>query len=152
VAHPAVPSDLADLVANIHRLARRTLRRGRGAPRLRGAQVELLRLLEAQPGMRVSDAAKELGLAGNSVSTLVRQLIELDLLKREPDPEDGRAVLLLPTREALRRLREWQDRRSALYREHFARLSDGDQAALAAALPALRRLAGSLHQDLEAME
>ncbi|QHC24992.1 MarR family winged helix-turn-helix transcriptional regulator [Streptomyces sp. GS7] len=144
-----LPDSLADVLAGIQRLIRRRLRRGLTAPRLRGAQVELLRLVASQPGIRVSAAAKDLYLAGNSVSTLVNQLSRAGYLRRETDPGDRRSALLYPTPEARSRLHDWETRRSALVREQVARLPEADRAALAAALPALRRLAHNLHEETE---
>jgi DNA-binding MarR family transcriptional regulator len=150
VSRSGESSELEELLMGIHRLIRRRLRQGLTGPRLRGAQVELLRLVRDRPDVRVSVAAKELGLAGNSVSTLVRQLVGLGLLIREADPLDGRAALLHLTADAERRLDEWHDRRSSLFRHHVLQLPQTDQAALTAALPALRRLADSLHEEAEA--
>jgi DNA-binding MarR family transcriptional regulator len=143
------PSELENVLAGLNRLIRRRLRAGLQFPRLRGAEVELLRLVRTRPDLRVSEAAKELGLAGNSVSTLVKGLVELGMLERVGDPSDGRATLLRVTAEAENRLREWADRRSALVRGHIERLSAADRAALDAALPALRALSASLHEEAE---
>ena len=77
------PEDLADALAGLQRLIRRRLREGMTVPRLRGAEVDLLRLVEDHPGIGVSEAAKELYLAGNSVSTLVNQLVRDGFLTRE---------------------------------------------------------------------
>lgn len=140
---------LADVLAGVQRMIRRRLRAGLTAPRLRGAQIELLRLVGTRPGIRVSDAAKELYLAGNSVSTLVNQLSRAGYLRRETDPADRRSVLLLPTEAATSRLADWQARRSALVREQVDLLTDEERAALATALPALRRLARNLHEEAE---
>jgi DNA-binding MarR family transcriptional regulator len=143
------PSELENVLAGLNRLIRRRLRAGLQLPRLRGAEVELLRLVRGHPGLRVSEAAKELGLAGNSVSTLVKGLVELGMLERSADPSDGRATLLRITPAAEKRLQEWQDRRSVLVRAHIERLSPADRAALDAALPALRALSASLHEEAE---
>ncbi|MGW1029964.1 MarR family winged helix-turn-helix transcriptional regulator [Streptomyces sp. NPDC002577] len=143
------PDALADALAGLQRLIRRRLRSGMTEPPLRGAQVELLRLVAARPGIRVSDAAKELYLAGNSVSTLVNQLGRAGYLLRETDPDDRRSARLIPTPAAEARLRDWQERRAALVRTQVSRLSDADRAALLAALPALRRLAQNLHEEVE---
>lgn len=144
--------DLSDAFAGvmigISRLVRRRLRREMPGPRLRGAQVELLRLVAANPGISVSAAAKELYLAGNSVSTVVNQLTAAGLLQRETRSDDRRSARLLATPEAEARLRAWQERRAALVREHVERLSDDDRAALAAAMPALRRLADDLQEEV----
>lgn len=143
------PDSFADVLGGVQRLIRRRLRAGMPEPRLRGAQVELLRLVMAHPGIRVSAAARELYLAGNSVSTLVNQLVKAGFLYRETDPEDRRSARLTVTPAAEARMREWQARRGALVREQVARLSESDQAALAAAVPALRKLAENLHEEVE---
>ncbi|QDO37762.1 MarR family transcriptional regulator [Streptomyces sp. RLB3-17] len=143
------PEALADALAGVQRLIRRRLRSGTTAPRLRGAEVELLRLVVARPGIGVSEAAKELYLASNSVSTLVNQLARDGYLNRETDPADRRAARLLPTPAADARLRDWRERRTALVRRQVARLDEAERAALEAALPALRKLAVNLHEEAE---
>ncbi|MER7683103.1 MarR family winged helix-turn-helix transcriptional regulator [Streptomyces sp. NPDC096934] len=143
------PEALADTLAGVQRLIRRRLRGGMTAPRLRGAEVDLLRLVVARPGIGVSEAAKELYLAGNSVSTLVNQLARGGYLVRETDPADRRAARLMPTPAAEARLRDWRQRRAALVRNQVVRLDEADRAALEAALPALRRLAANLHEEAE---
>ncbi|MGW3451172.1 MarR family winged helix-turn-helix transcriptional regulator [Streptomyces sp. NPDC001076] len=143
------PEELADALVGIQRLIRRRLRRGLTRPRLRGAEVELLRLVESRPGIGISDAAKELYLASNSVSTLVNQLVKDGFMRRETDPADRRAARLLLTEDAEKRLADWQRRRAELVAGHVARLDEGDREALRAALPALRRLADTLHEEAE---
>ncbi|MEU8580368.1 MarR family winged helix-turn-helix transcriptional regulator [Streptomyces abikoensis] len=144
MAAGSLPDELAGVLSGIQRMARRRLWHGLPGPRPRGAQVELMRLVTARPGIGVSAAARELCLAANTVSTLVNQLMSAGLLRREADPGDGRAVLLFPTPSCGERLRDWDARRAALFREHVRELTDEDRAALVAALPALRRLAASM--------
>jgi DNA-binding MarR family transcriptional regulator len=141
------PEELADALVGVQRLVRRRLRREMPAPPLRGAEVELLRLVVDRPGIGISDAAKELYLAGNSVSTLVNQLARQGYLVRETDPADRRAARLLPTPAAEERLGEWRGRRADLVRRQVARLDGADLEALAAAIPALRRLADNLGEE-----
>ncbi|MFI5977633.1 MarR family winged helix-turn-helix transcriptional regulator [Streptomyces sp. NPDC051452] len=148
-ASEAFPVELADALVRIQRLIRRRLRGGLTGPRLRGAEVELLRLVESRPGIGISEAARELHLAGNSVSTLVNQLARDGYLLRETDPADRRAARLLLTDAAVGRLADWQRRRAELFGRHVARLDDTDREALRAALPALRRLALTLHEEAE---
>ncbi|MFE4678656.1 MarR family winged helix-turn-helix transcriptional regulator [Streptomyces sp. NPDC056721] len=147
MATDELADSFADALAAVQRLTRRRLRHGLSAPPLRGAQVELLRLVVDKPGIGVSAAARELRLAGNSVSTLVNQLVKAGFLRRETDPSDRRSALLYATPVAAARLRDWQVRRGTLMREQLAVLDPADRAALAAALPALRKLADSLHED-----
>ncbi|WP_323185440.1 MarR family winged helix-turn-helix transcriptional regulator [Kitasatospora sp. NBC_01287] len=141
---PGLADEFSTLLVGIPRLLRRRLRQELTVPRLRGAQVELLRLVAANPGLRVSAAAKELCLAGNSVSTLVNQLVAEGLLRREVDPADRRAALLRVTPEAAERLDAWSAKRKALVGDLLAELPAGDRQALSAALPALRHLAAEL--------
>src|SRR3954470_22709786 len=105
---------------------RRVLRRGLGArfrqAPLRGAQAELLQQVEAEPGIGVAAAARALHLAGNSVSTLVNQLVDDRLLRREPDPADRRAVRLFLTPEAVERLAKRRAVRRELLDDGLARL------------------------------
>lgn len=143
------PEALSDALAGLQRLIRRRLRGGTSGPRLRGAEVDLLRLVAERPGLGVSEAAKELYLAGNSVSTLVNRLVRDGYLVRETDPADRRAARLLTTPAADARLRDWRQRRGALVRRQVDRLDDADRAALEAALPALRKLAANLHEEAE---
>ncbi len=141
--------ELADALVGVQRLIRRRLRRDMPDPRLRGAEVELLRLVVDRPGIGISDAARELCLAGNSVSTLVNQLVRQGYLVRETHPADRRAARLLPTAAAETRLGEWRRRRSDLVRRQVSRLDAADREALRAAIPALRKLAVNLHEEAE---
>ncbi|MEU5419583.1 MarR family winged helix-turn-helix transcriptional regulator [Streptomyces sp. NPDC020799] len=142
--------ELAGVLTGIHRMVRRRLWAGLTKPRLRGAEAELLHIVTERPGIGVSGAADELYLAANSVSTLVNQLVKAGLLRREADPSDGRVAMLFPTPACQERLRAWDARRGALFRARVRTLPAEDQAALAAALPALRRLARSLRETGEA--
>jgi DNA-binding MarR family transcriptional regulator len=142
------PDELIDALIGVQRLLRRRLR-PQIAPQLRGAEVELLRLVVTRPGLGISDAAKELYLAGNSVSTLVNQLSRQGYLVRETDPADRRAARLMPTPAAEARLGEWRKRRAELVRGGLSRLDEKDLEALRAAIPALRKLADNLHEEAE---
>jgi len=148
VATETFPDEFIDALIGVQRLLRRRLRR-QIAPQLRGAEVELLRLVVAQPGIGISDAAKDLYLASNSVSTLVNQLSRQGYLVRETDPADRRAARLMPTPAAEARLAEWRKRRGELVRGGLAGLEDADRAVLEAAVPALRKLADNLHEEAE---
>jgi DNA-binding MarR family transcriptional regulator len=105
------------------------------------AQSELLRLAAARPGLSVAEAARELRLAPNTVSTLVGRLAEQGLLNRGKDSSDGRAALLTVTQKARQRIAEWRDLRPELAGRALEQLSAADQRALADAVPALLQLA-----------
>jgi DNA-binding MarR family transcriptional regulator len=145
---PATADEVMAVMLALRRVVRRRLRAELPGPPLRGAQVELLQLVETEPGIGVAAAARALHLAGNSVSTLVNQLGASGLLRREIDPADRRAARLFLTDAAVARLARWRDTRSRLVGDAFARLSDGEAATVAAALPALRHLLTELAEDL----
>jgi DNA-binding MarR family transcriptional regulator len=111
------------------------------------AQLELIRLVRRNPGLSVADAAAELGLAANTVSTLVRQLVDAGSLERVRDSADGRVVRLRLTPETRRRVEAWLDRRTAVTARAIAELSPDDRAALRRALPVLAAVAGALERQ-----
>jgi DNA-binding MarR family transcriptional regulator len=141
-------------------LVRRHVRRLTGRPwplsPLTASQSELIRLVRYNPDISVTEAASELGLAANTVSTLVGQLTELGLLRRMPDRHDRRIARLSLTTPAKRQVEAWRDRRAALVTQVLDRLDPADRAALRDALPALSALAEQLRphrdDDQEAME
>jgi DNA-binding MarR family transcriptional regulator len=140
--------EVVAITAALRRVSRRRLRGTVSGPRLRGAQLELLQHVEAEPGTGVAAAARALHLAGNSVSTLVNQLVEEGLLRREIDPADRRAARLLLTDRAQSRLTEWRSARGRLIAVALERMPSADQEALAAALPTFRRLIQELEETL----
>jgi DNA-binding MarR family transcriptional regulator len=146
VDHEGLADALAEQLNGVRRVLRRQLRAGLTGPALPGSQVELLRLVESAPGIGVSAAAAQLHLAGNSVSTLVNQLTEAGLLRRERDPDDRRSARLLLTGAATARLDAWRAARTSLLAEALDELAEDERQALAAALPALARLTGAVSQ------
>src|ERR1700759_731173 len=90
------------------------------------AQLELIRLVRRTPGLSVADAADGLGVAPNTVSTLVRQLVEAGRLEKARDPADGRVVRLRLTPDTRRRVEQWLDRRTAVTADAIAGLPAAD--------------------------
>jgi DNA-binding MarR family transcriptional regulator len=133
--------ELLAAIGLVRRTARRAVRQAWEQEALPPAQGELLRLAASRPGITVADAAQELRLAPNTVSTLVGKLTSAGLLTRSRGPQDARTALLTVTDSARRRLAQWRDLRAELTGQALARLTPGDRRALAAALPALQRLA-----------
>lgn len=142
--------DLASSLAGLQRTVRRRVRSQLHFEPLAGAQGELLRLVTEQPGISVTAAARELHLAGNSVSTQVQHLIKLGYLDRETSPTDRRGAVLRATPAGTERLARWADERSELFARQLLRLGESDLDALTAALPALRALADAIAADTRA--
>src|SRR3984957_5641925 len=143
----AEAADLLAAISAVRRTSRRAARHAWATEPLPPAQSELLRLIPRRPGICVADAAHDLRLAPNTVSTLVGRLAEQGLLRRERSLPDSRSVRLTITDKARRRLAEWRDLRAELASEVLATLSEADRRALAGAIPALVRLAGRMEPE-----
>ena len=138
--------DLMRILGQLRRSVRRRVRQDWPHAPLPETHLELLRLVGERPGLRVQEAAGALRLAPNTVSTLVNKLVAAGLLERSRDRRDGRAARLHLTRAAVRRMAAWRDRRQALVAQAMGTLAPADRAAIAGALPALRRLADALER------
>jgi DNA-binding MarR family transcriptional regulator len=107
-------------------------------------ELEIMRLVQQQPGLRAADVAHRLSVKPSNVSTAVTALVARGLVDRIPDPDDRRVLHLHPTAQAVRDhhalTREW----ARVLAEAVDRLPAGDAAALSAAVDALDRLAESL--------
>lgn len=147
---PRAAADLAlaeDLFAAVGQLRRHGRRLGGGpfpAGTLSGAQVEVVRLVRRRPGLSVAEAAAELALAPNTVSTLVGQLAEAQVLTRVTDPQDRRVARLALTAPAKERVERWRDQRAAATAGAIADLDPSERAALERAVPIISRLAAAL--------
>ena len=142
-----LPGELLGAISQVRRAARRAVRQAWEQESLPPAQSELLRLAADRPGITVADAAQELRLAPNTVSTLVGKLTAAGLLHRSRDPQDARTALLTITESARSRLAQWRDLRADLAAGALSRLTAADRRALAAALPALLRLAEGMESS-----
>jgi DNA-binding MarR family transcriptional regulator len=94
----------------------------------------------------VAEAAQELRLAPNSVSTMVSQLTADGLLTRGRVAADGRAVRLTVTDQGAARIGQWRDIRAELGGRALERLPAADRQAIVAAVPALTRLAEQMEE------
>ena len=145
-AAKAEAAELLAAVGAVRRIARRAVRGSAAAGALPPARSELLRLAARRPGIGVAEAAQELRLAPNSVSTMVSQLAAAGLLNRGRAEEDGRSVRLTVTEAGAARVGQWKDIRSELVGRALDRLSPSDRTAIRAAVPALGRLAEQMEE------
>jgi DNA-binding MarR family transcriptional regulator len=143
----ALAAELTAAWGGGRRRLRREARAVVGGEPLTSSQVELLRLVEGQPGIGVREAAAALHLAANTVSTLVGGLVAVGLLERHPDPGDRRVARLVLTHAATARIRRWRDERDRLLATALGDLDASDVEALRSSLPALERLLAALERD-----
>lgn len=137
-------AQLPHAVVRFRRALQRAIRDEFAADALSPAEVELLLLIARRPGIGVAAAAIELGSAPNTVSTLVRKLLTLALVRRDVDPDDRRSVRLGLTETAESRLDVWRTRRTDVLHRALGALDEGTRRQLGAALPALDQLATAL--------
>jgi DNA-binding MarR family transcriptional regulator len=137
-------AELLAAIGAIRRVARRAARNDLTAEPLPPARSELLRLAVRRPGLSVAEAAAELRLAPNSVSTMVSQLAADGLLARGRAAGDGRMVRLTVTDKGAARVSQWRDARAEIAGRALQVLGDADRQAIRLALPALARLAEQL--------
>ncbi len=101
----------------------------------------LAHLAESGP-LRSSALAETFGVDKGAVSRQVQHLVDLALLDRTPDPDDGRATLLSPTDDACRRLAEIRQQRRRRLDERLGDWSDAELGALVDALARYNRTLG----------
>ena len=132
--------------ARIRRVGRRRQGRPEELERLSGAQLELVKLVRRSPGVSVAQAAAELGLAANTVSTLVRRLGDDGMLVRTADPADRRIARLRLPEELAHRVGAYRDRRMVALGEAIGTLDPAEQATIATATRLLARVADELER------
>ena len=143
-AHRAGAAELLAAISAVRRSARRAVRHAWASEPLPPARGELLRLVASRPGIGVAEAAQELHLAPNTVSTLVGKLTDQGLLSRNRSQPDGRSVRLEVTGQGQARIEEFRDLRAELAGRALAGLPETDRQTLHRAIPALVRLAEQL--------
>jgi DNA-binding MarR family transcriptional regulator len=139
-------AELLTALGAIRRMARRMVRNSPTAGALAPARSEVLRLAARRPGISVAEAARDLCLAPNSVSTMVSQLAADGLISRGRADSDGRSVRLTVTRAGTARIAQWKDIRADAAARALAQLAASDRQAIRSAIPALGRLAEQMEQ------
>lgn len=138
---------LFEVIGRLRRRARQLSGSAWPNGRLTGAQVELVRLVRARPGITVAEAAELLAVAPNTVSTMITRLARARVLRRSVDVRDRRVTRLSLTPTAQRHFDTWHDRRAALAGEAIAHLPAASREALARAIPAIADLAAALNAN-----
>jgi DNA-binding MarR family transcriptional regulator len=103
-------------------------------------QATLLWLVKRSPGLSLAELAAEEGISPPALSGHVDRLERAGLLTRTRTSEDRRRVGLALTDEGAKLLRRIRARRTTWLAGRLVELDENDRAALANALPALRRL------------
>jgi len=123
------PSDLADLLAQTARRIRRGSTEHLAPLGITGAQARVLRIVSGGP-IRMADIAARLEVVPRSVTSMVDGLEGAGLVRRRPDPDDRRSVLVEPTAGGRRLLARLHEARHATAEQVFAPLDASDRAEL----------------------
>ena len=102
--------------------------------------ITTLDTLQAAGPLRVSELAKREALSQPGMTTLINRLEAAGQAERVADPSDGRAALVRITDLGRAVLAERHAARTELLERELLHLDDADRAALAAAVPAIKRL------------
>jgi DNA-binding MarR family transcriptional regulator len=97
-------------------------------------------------GVRVGEIARNLGVRVPSATEQIIKLERAGLARREPDPDDSRAVRVVLTAEGSAAVDSANTRRNAVMAGILSSLSEQDRQALAAALPVIGKINASLQQ------
>ena len=132
-----IADDLLRSIASVRRTSRRHSGRPAEFSTLTDAQLELVRLVARRPGVSIADAAQELRLAPNTVSTLVGQLAAAGIVMRGADALDRRVARLELAPDLRRGVAVWRDRRVVSLGAAIDELPGGDRECLVEALTVL---------------
>ena len=133
-------ADTSRLYVAVGRLSRSLRRIGAGSAELGHGSVSALTTLVKFGAMRLGDLAVKEGVAPPTLSRIISSLADAGYVRREADPDDGRAFLVTPTEAGERIVSGLYSTRLQELQRRIDRLSEEQWAALAAALPALEAL------------
>ena len=122
---------------------------------LSAAQLSILKMLMdagasdgsasgSAAGVRVGEIARNLGVKVPSATEQIIKLERAGLARREPDPNDSRAVRVTLTGAGRVAVGSANERRNAVLAGILSSLSDNDRSALAAALPVIGKINATL--------
>jgi len=101
------------------------------------SQAKVLYLVQADPGLRMSELSARLGVSLSTVSGVVDRLVDQGLLLRQDDPADRRQVVLRITDAGATQLELFRELNVGQFRDMLARIDEADLAVVEQALDIL---------------
>jgi DNA-binding MarR family transcriptional regulator len=101
------------------------------------SQAKVLYLVQATPGLRMSDLSAHLGVSLSTVSGVVDRLVDQGLLARQDDPADRRHVILRITAPGATQLELVRELNAGQVRVLLARVDVADLAVVGQAIAIL---------------
>lgn len=86
-------------------------------------QARTLIEIRNQPGIAQKDIAQRLDISAASVSIAIRQMEDVDLIERRPDPEDGRLMRLYLGKHGREIVQETESQQLAILEEMLSALT-----------------------------
>jgi DNA-binding MarR family transcriptional regulator len=139
-------SDRLDVANRLHSAAIHLLRRARrvdAESHLPAPQLSALSVVVYGGPLTLGALASAEQVRPPTMTRLVAALEGSGLVERELDQEDGRVVRIRATTKGKRILEDGRDRRIALIADELATLPDADVRAIAQALDAIEKVAGT---------
>ncbi|HEX8007181.1 MAG TPA: MarR family transcriptional regulator [Trebonia sp.] len=136
----------ADLSARLERLVG-LLRSLSQTDQLSMTSASTLATLDREGPSRLTALAARQGVTQPGMTQLIARLQESGLVRREPDPADGRVVQVSITAEGKALIARRRERRARHLAVLLTQLDPEHRAALAAALPALDALASARRDE-----
>jgi DNA-binding MarR family transcriptional regulator len=99
----------------------------------------LMVLFQARQPLTARELSRRMGCSEVTVSRFVKALVQAEWVERTPDPNDGRAYLLIPTAKAREALPRFVGVSNALLDQIFAGFSEAELAALESAMDRIRK-------------
>lgn len=109
-----------------------------------GGMSALVTLSRHDDGLRLGELAELEGVRAPTLTKIVAHLEDAGHVRRDPDPDDGRAQRVSLTEAGRDFISEGRDARLGVLRHRLAVLPAGERALLEAALPALEQLVAPL--------
>jgi DNA-binding MarR family transcriptional regulator len=137
--------DVAEIANRLHSAAIHLLRRARrvdAESQLPAPQLSALSVIVYNGPITLGALAAAEQVRPPTMTRLIAAMEEADLVRREPDPTDGRVVRMSATPRGRRVLEAGRDRRIAAIAEDLARLSGADLKAVERALDSIEQVAG----------
>lgn len=131
----------ARLYVQLGRLVRAIRQESVGAPVGPGGVSALVTLGAHPEGLRLGELAELEGVSAPSATRIVAALEGKELVRRTPDPDDGRALRVQVTDAGAALVATGSESRTEALRRRFERLDAADQELVRRALPALEALA-----------
>jgi DNA-binding MarR family transcriptional regulator len=104
------------------------------------AELGVLKALTCNEALRISDLSADQEMTQPGMTQLVTRMERAGLVARQPDPSDGRVVLVAATELGRRLFQERDASRVEIFTGLYEHLDDEEQGRLSAALPVLTRL------------